>query len=146
MCIRDRRLGALHLEKLQITQRGDAQLRGEALAEGFHRHAADGGHIRQAERIAVAAGAQRVHHAGNFMAEGGAGGHALPGMSRDQAPKQLSQLIAGFACAGVAHQHLHDLPDEHHHAGQHALLGGHSVEGVHLTHEVFRQHALHRQP
>ena len=46
----------------------------------------------------------------------------------------------------MAHHHLHNLPDETHLRGQHALTGGQTIVGIHLAHEVFHQRAGEDEP
>ena len=80
------------------------------------------------------------------MAQHRVGGYAVAAMGRQQRPEQLRQLEAGLIGAAVAHQHLHDLPDQQHLIGQDALPGGHQIVGVHLPQEGRGQRAVHREP
>ena len=80
------------------------------------------------------------------MAQHRVGGYAVAAVGRQQRPEQLRQLEAGLIGAAVAHQHLHDLPDQQHLIGQDALPGGHQIVGVHLPQEGRGQRAVHREP
>ena len=105
-------LEAASYEQL-ITLRRHTNFRNKSFAECFHRHTADGSHLRKRKTVSVLVLAHGINNSRNLMGQNSIHGNRLPGMRSKHGPQQLLKLSAGRILGRRnAYNCLNDMPAE----------------------------------